>query len=151
MCTELASFPDLRASFHLANCTHRPKNEILWFENEATTPHQNFQLYSTTQSHSCTNGYLGIFSLLVNVNLNIFSSTANAELLKSLQDLEDTQKSYRERLTALCDQLQGAHGVVGGGIPHSAAGWMDVGSLPSAADWLAQLQQLESEKSHLLE
>lgn len=79
------------------------------------------------------------------------SGATNAELLTSLRDLEDIQKSYREHLTTLCAQLQDAPGVVGGGIPSSAAGWVDGSSLPSAADWLAQVQQLEAEKSHLLE
>ena len=59
-------------------------------------------------------------------------------LKKEVASLEHSQCQYHVRLSSLCQQLGGSEGVgESGGL--------------SAADWLAQVQQLELERSHLLE
>lgn len=63
---------------------------------------------------------------------------AGSELEKEVESLERSQSQYHVQLASLCQQIGSREGLV------------DSRGL-STADWLAQMQQMELEKSHLLE
>ena len=65
---------------------------------------------------------------------------ANSDLFKQLESLENSLKCYLEQLAKLCLHP----------VSRNTSAIVEP-TAHSITDWLSQLQQLEDEKSHLLE